>query len=87
MGGSGQTWVLWPAPWEQEQPRGLGSGRSCVMLQDSGGCPFFTVDQHRIPCHSCCCNWVPLGKCAVWFGGSLTTPRPPHGGLKLSRQL
>lgn len=57
----------------RERARALGApGCMAVawMLQDSRGCPFFTADQHGIPRHSCCCNWVPLGKCAVLFGGS-----------------
>ena len=74
----------------REKARALGApGCMAVawMLQDSRGCPFFTADQHGIPRHSCCCNWVPLGKCAVLFGGSPPPTAPTHGGLELARQL
>lgn len=34
------------------------------------GLPIFHSGSAWNSCHSCCCNWVPLGKCGVVFGGS-----------------
>lgn len=73
VGVGGLASLCWFTLPSRERARALGApGCMAVawMLQDSRGCPFFTADQHGIPRHSCCCNWVPLGKCAVLFGGS-----------------
>lgn len=73
-----------PAPPQQAWPRGSRPrGTVARMPLDSERCPFFTADQRRVPPHSCCCNWVPLGSVRSRLV-ALCLPRPHARGSRVS---
>lgn len=71
-------------PPQQAWPRGSRPrGTVARMPLDSERCPFFTADQRRVPPHSCCCNWVPLGSVRSRLV-ALCLPRPHARGSRVS---
>lgn len=87
----GQASLVQPAsPTQEEQiwaPGAPNAANSYMDAARSPRCPLLHRESAWIPLHSCSCNWVPLGKCAVLFGGSLPPTAPMHCGLKLALQL